>query len=77
MNEIKIKCLLCGKIIDHGTCGCPNCARITKDGYSAMDMTKVIEVKSKPIKYKPSDSDIAFQESRSRRKVRKLDFEVR
>ena len=41
MNEIKIKCLLCGKIIDHGTCGCPNSARITKDGYSAMDMNKV------------------------------------
>jgi hypothetical protein len=49
------------------------------DGVSAVDLTRVIMVNStkKEQKNVLTSQDIAWQEARRQRKVRKLDFEVR
>jgi hypothetical protein len=51
------------------------------DSVTAVDLTRVVMVSSSHnIKNKPgvlSDSDLMFQEERRKRKVRKMDFEVR
>jgi hypothetical protein len=49
------------------------------DMVSATDLTRVIllnSLKKEKEKSFLSDSDLAFQESRKNRKIRKLDFEV-
>ena len=50
------------------------------DGVTAVDLSRVVMIQS-PQKQNKSDTlspqDLAFQEERRRRKVRKLDFEVR
>ena len=52
---------------------------IKGDGVTAVDLSRVIMVNSKQKEQKNvlSSSDLAYQESRRNRKVRKLDFEVR
>ena len=53
---------------------------IVGDRITAKDLGLVVNVNSntnKNNKTSLSDSDMAWQESRSRRKIRKLDFEVR
>jgi hypothetical protein len=49
------------------------------DGISAVDLSKVVMVNSiqKEQKNVLSSTDLAYQEARRQRKVRKLDFEVR
>jgi hypothetical protein len=50
------------------------------DSVSALDLGRVIMINSGKNDYKSdklSPQDLAFQEERRRRKVRKLDFEVR
>ena len=62
------------------TCGCSNMLTVTEDAFSARDMANVIVVKS-AVERKESDGltskDLAWQEERRKRKVRKLDFETR
>ena len=52
---------------------------IVGDKITAKDLGQVVIINSgnKNKQTSLSDSDIAWQESRSRRKIRKLDFEVR
>ncbi len=53
---------------------------IRGDKISAVDLEQIVMVSNAPIKTKPkflSQSDIEWQEARRKRKVRKLDFEVR
>ena len=54
---------------------------IVGDRITAVDLSQAVIVKmrvdEKSNKTSLSNSDIAWQESRSRRKIRKLDFEVR
>ncbi len=55
-------------------------ATIRGDKISAVDLSKVIMLNSNQIKKKSgvlTNEDIAWQEARRQRKVRKLDFEVR
>ena len=55
-------------------------ATIRGDKISALDLSKVVMLNSIHIKEKSSvltDEDLAYQESRRQRKVRRLDFEVR
>ena len=61
------------------TCGCPNMMTVKGDGVTALDLSRVIMVNStqKEQKNVLSSSDLAYQEARRQRKVRKLDFEVR
>jgi len=62
------------------SCGCPNMMTVKGDSVTAVDLTRVIMLQSNK-QNKTSNAlspqDLAFQEERRRRKVRKLDFEVR
>ena len=61
------------------TCGCPNMLTVTGDTFTAVDLTSVIVVRSNQDKQKDglTSQDLAWQEQRRKRKVRKLDFEIR
>ena len=61
-------------------CGCSNMATIRGDKITALDLSKVVMLNSIHTKTKSSvltTEDIAWQEARRQRKVRRLDFEVR
>ena len=61
-------------------CGCSNMTTLTGDSVTAVDLTKVVMIdsgKKKKDKNVLSDADIAWQEERRKRKVRKMDFEIR
>jgi len=81
---ITVRCKQCNKEIrsNHHTqcCGCPNMMTVIEDKVTAVDLSKVVMVQSqketKPKSYL-SQSDLSFQEERRKRKVRKLDFDVR
>ena len=81
---VKVRCRSCGKEVEghsHQTksCGCPNMTTVTGDNISARDMSKVVMLNSVVKKEKDSltPQDLEWQEQRRKRKVRKLDFEVR
>ena len=63
------------------SCGCPNRASVIGDVVSAVDMDQVIMLNSYIPKKKQkeglTEQDLQWQEERRKRKVRKLDFEVR
>ena len=85
MENLKIRCKLCNREMEgHPTrtiaCGCSNMASIRGDKISAVDLSKVVMLNSIHIKEKSSvltNEDLAFQESRRQRKVRRLDFDIR
>ena len=61
-------------------CGCPNMMTLKGDGVTAVDLSRVVMINSTKKEEKTnvlSSSDLAYQEARRERKVRKLDFEVR
>jgi len=60
-------------------CGCANMMTVKGDSVTAVDLSRVIMVNStqKEQKNVLSSSDLAYQEARRQRKVRKLDFEIR
>ena len=79
-----VRCKMCNKELTGGThaqsCGCSNMMVVTQDKVTAVDLNQVVMVKStKEAKQKGvlSSSDLSFQEERRKRKVRKLDFDVR
>ena len=80
-----VRCTQCGKEIvsqpgKTKSCGCPNMMTVNEDVVTAIDLTRTIMVKSNSnIKETNalSASDLAYQEQRRKRKVRKLDFEIR
>ena len=81
-----VRCKSCSKeITGQGnhvvSCGCPNMPTVNGDSVTAVDLTKVVMIssyhKNKSKQNVLSDSDIAWQEERRKRKIRKLDFEVR
>ena len=86
MEPLKIRCKSCSKEL-MGTigkticCGCPNMTTIRDaENITALDLSQVVMLnsyKSKDSKNVLSSEDIAWQEARRQRKVRKLDFEVR
>ena len=62
------------------TCGCPNMATIRGDKISAVDLSNIVMLNSYHTKSKSgvlTHEDIAWQEARRQRKVKRLDFEVR
>jgi len=85
MENLRIRCRSCGKELEGHltktvTCGCPNMATIRGDKISAVDLTKVIMLNSLKENQKTNvltSQDIAWQEARRQRKVRRLDFEIR
>ena len=81
---ISIRCKDCNKeITGHQTktvtCGCPNMATVRGDKISAIDLSRVVMLNSiqKEQRNVLTSQDLAFQEARRQRKVRRLDFEVR
>ena len=81
---LRIRCKNCNKELEsHPTqprcCGCSNMTTITGDNISARDMSKVIMLNSNITKEKNNltSQDLQWQEERRKRKVRRLDYEVR
>ena len=85
MDKLRIRCRSCNKELEGVAgksvcCGCSNMTTLKGDVISANDMSKVVVLNmpnkvSKNGVLKPED--IEWQEQRRKRKVRKLDFEVR
>ena len=80
---ILVRCKQCNTEVKSNsqtkTCGCPNMLTVTGDTFTAVDLTSVIVVRSNQDKQKDglTSQDLAWQEQRRKRKVRKLDFEIR
>ena len=81
---LRIRCKNCNKELEsHPTqtrcCGCSNMTTITGGNISARDMSKVIMLNSNITKEKNNltSQDLQWQEERRKRKVRRLDYEVR
>ena len=81
-----VRCRDCSKeISSHGnqtqSCGCPNMTTVKGDSVTAVDLGKVLMIQSEKKQSKSKDvlsaQDLNFQEERRKRKIRKLDFEVR
>ena len=84
MESIRVRCRSCGKEVESRSgktisCGCSNMVTISGDVISAVDMAKVVMLNSKKTKKNSlfSREEMEWQEDRRRRKVRRLDFEVR
>ena len=80
---IVVRCKNCNVEISSSSktqcCGCPNMMTVTEDKVSAVDLSQIVMIKSGESREvnKLSASDLAFQEARRQRKVRRLDFEER
>ena len=62
------------------SCGCPNMMTVKGDSVTALDLSRVIMISSEKKKNNNevlSPQDLSFQEERRKRKIRKLDFEIR
>lgn len=85
MENLRIRCRSCGNELEGisgktVSCGCPNMATIRNGVISALDLGQVIMLNAPKTKGKTgilTNDDLAYQEARRQRKVRKLDFEIR
>ncbi len=84
MESIRVRCRSCGREVESRSgktisCGCSNMVTISGDVISAVDMAKVVMLNSRKSKKNSlfSREEMEWQEDRRRRKVRRLDFEVR
>ena len=84
MDNVRVRCRSCGKELVSTSkvqyCGCSNQMMVIGDKISAVDLSQVVMLNSHQPKTKKgvlSQQDIEWQEQRKKRKVRKLDFEVR
>tara|TARA_R100001480_G_scaffold91511_1_gene97834 strand:- start:451 stop:705 length:255 start_codon:yes stop_codon:yes gene_type:complete len=84
MEPIRVRCRSCGKEVESlsgktVTCGCSNMVTISNDVVSAQNLNKVVMLNTSSRKEKTglTTEQLAWQESRRNRKVRKLDFEIR
>ena len=78
---IVVRCRDCNKeVVDGKSCGCPNMVTVKGDIVTAIDLTRTIMVQSNQPEKKSeglSSKDLQWQEQRRKRKVRKLNYEVR
>jgi len=82
---LTVRCRDCNKEISSGSgqsrsCGCPNMMTVKGDSVTAIDLNRIVMVQSTKKEYNSntlSAQDLAFQEERRKRKVRKLDFDTR
>ena len=85
MEKIRVRCRSCGKELEGQpgksiSCGCSNMTTIRGNNISALDMSNVVMLNSPSGRSKNqglTEQDLAWQEERRKRKVRKLDFEIR
>ena len=81
---LRIRCRSCNKELEsHPTqtkcCGCLNMTTVRDDKITAVDLSKVVMLTTNK-EYKDSgltSQGLQWQEERRKRKVRRLDFEVR
>ena len=81
---IKVRCKECSKELTSDTgktvaCGCPNMMTLKGDVVTAVDLNNVIMIRSNEETRSNgfTSQDLQWQEERRKRKVRKLDFEIR
>tara|TARA_B100000085_G_C18081914_1_gene325407 strand:+ start:210 stop:458 length:249 start_codon:yes stop_codon:yes gene_type:complete len=81
---ITVRCKECGTELVSSTkiqvCGCPNQMSVVDNKVAANDLDKVVMVSNNienKIDSHFSRSELLYQEERRRRKVKRLDFEVR
>ena len=80
---IIVRCKECGTELNGDSqtksCGCPNMLTVTGDTFTARDLTNIVVVKTNHKKDQQglTSQDLEWQEQRRKRKVRKLDFEIR
>ncbi len=81
---ITVRCKECRKELTSTSkvqfCGCPNQMSLVDDKVSAKDLDKVVMVSNNLNKKTDSyfsREDLAYQEERRKRKVKRLDFEVK
>ena len=80
-----VKCKDCGREVAGNqsrtvSCGCENMTTVKDDVITAKNLDRVVIVKNDFPEFSNtslSSEDIAWQESRRKRKVRKMDFEIR
>jgi len=84
MEKLRVQCRVCGKELQGNSgkthsCGCSNMMTVRGDTVSAVDMSDVIMLSftKKRENVELSQQDLDWQEARRKRKVRKMDFEVR
>ena len=85
MEKLRVQCRVCGKELQGNSgktysCACPNMMTVRGNTVSAVDMSEVIMLNSHTPKRNNeglTQQDLDWQEARRKRKVRKLDFEVR
>jgi hypothetical protein len=85
MENVKIRCKVCNKELEGHpvktvTCGCPNMATIRGGVITALDLSQIVMLSSTRTNTSTgvlTYEDMQWQEERRKRKVRKLDFEVR
>lgn len=83
---LKIRCKSCNKELESHPvqtkcCGCENMTTVRGDNISALNLN-LVEIVSSGYNKKSTNSvltnqDLAFQEARKNRKVKKLEFEIR
>ncbi len=77
---IKVRCRDCNSEVTEGkSCGCPNMVMVKGDIVTALDLTRTIMVSSNNENTQSglTSEDLKWQEQRRKRKVKKLDFEIR
>ena len=82
---ITVRCKVCkkeltGQLGKAQCCGCSNMMTVTEDKVTARDLSQDIMISSIQKNQKKdvlSPQDLSFQEERRKRKVRKLDFEIK
>ena len=81
---IVVRCKQCNKEITSSdtqtrSCGCPNMMIVKGDIITASDLSQTIIISRTEYKEKDklTSQDLEWQEQRRKRKVRKLDFEIK
>lgn len=81
---LSVRCKICNKELISSSktqsCGCPNMMTITSDKITAKDLSDVVLLNANNNLKKGdtfSNQELEYQENRRKRKVRKLDFEIR
>ena len=84
MEPIRVRCRVCSKEVKARAgksvcCGCSNMTTIKGDVISAVDLSLVIMLNTYSVKEDSglSNEQLEWQKARSRRKITKMDFEVR
>ena len=79
-----VQCKDCRKELSSSSqsksCGCPKMMTIMGDRVTAVDLSSVVMIQSNQKNEKSNgltSQDLQWQEERRKRKVRKLDFEIR